>query len=407
MTAGLDKVLSRAGERLSRRASLSLVLGLLGVMAPSSASAAFALGEVCEMNAECESTICLDGICSDSVCGDCAPADQCHAAGVCDPNTGLCEYPPLADGTPCDDGNACTLTDTCQEGVCDGSAAEGITITCAPADQCHTAGVCDPRTGLCKNPPLADGTPCDDGNACTLTDTCQEGVCNGSTAEGITITCAPIDQCHAAGVCDPSTGLCNNPPLADGTSCDDGDVSTAKDICTAGTCGGAPVVCVALDECHDVGRPLESGVCSNPAKADGTACSIGACRSGVCSSNLMCATNADCISGTWCLPSTHTCVVKLFSGAAVSTAPACATDADCDAGQRCDDVAHTCEPTISSGSDIPMGSDHADPIGGGESSGISCTIGLPGNSGGDVAGGVGLLLALVAVARRRDPRAAE
>src|SRR2546430_14599234 len=48
-----------------------------------------------------------------------------------------------------------------------------------PAPSCHVAGVRDLATGQCPSPPeLADGTACNDGDACTLVDTCHAGVCS-------------------------------------------------------------------------------------------------------------------------------------------------------------------------------------------------------------------------------------
>jgi streptogramin lyase len=55
-----------------------------------------------------------------------------------------------------------------------------VGVVCAPLDQCHKAGVCDPTTGACSNPAQDDGTICDDGNHCTV-DTCRAGVCVGVT----------------------------------------------------------------------------------------------------------------------------------------------------------------------------------------------------------------------------------
>src|SRR5437667_3222773 len=98
-----------------------------------------------------------------------------------------------ADGTDCDDGNACTQTDTCQAGSCTGQNP----VVCSAADQCHDAGTCNPATGECSAPASADGTACDDGNACTQIDTCQSGSCTGSNP----VVCAAIDQCHDAGTC--------------------------------------------------------------------------------------------------------------------------------------------------------------------------------------------------------------
>jgi MYXO-CTERM domain-containing protein len=209
----------------------------------------------------------------------CPAPEPCHDAGACDATTGACSYPPKANGTACNDGNACTQSDTCQAGACVG----GNPVTCAAQDQCHDVGVCDPATGACSNPAKPDGSLCTDGDACTTGDTCQAGACVG----GAPVTCPAPDACHEAGVCDPSTGACSNAPKPDGSSCDDGDACTQTDTCKAGNCvGGNPVTCAAQDECHDVGVcDAATGQCTNPAKGDGTPCSSGNCASGVCTSS--------------------------------------------------------------------------------------------------------------------------
>jgi hypothetical protein len=160
----------------------------------------------------------------------CTAQDQCHLAGACDPATGACTNPAKTDGAACDDGSACTLSDTCQAGRCVGASP----VACAAQDQCHLAGACDPATGACTNPAKTDGTACSDGNACTLSDTCQAGRCVGASP----VACAARDQCHLAGACDPATGACTNPAKANGTACDDGNACTARDACTAGLCRG-------------------------------------------------------------------------------------------------------------------------------------------------------------------------
>ena len=146
-----------------------------------------------------------------------------------------------ADGTACDDGNPCTGSDTCQSGVCTGTA-----LTCTASDQCHVAGVCDTTTGLCSNPAAVDGTTCDDGDACTQTDSCQAGSCVGSNP----VVCTALDQCHSAGTCDTGTGLCSNPAKTDSTPCDDGDACTTNDSCQSGVCTGGPaLVCDTCQTC--------------------------------------------------------------------------------------------------------------------------------------------------------------
>ena len=163
-----------------------------------------------------------------------------------------------ANGTACNDGDACTSATTCTGQVCGG----GTTVTCTALDQCHVAGVCNRVSGICSNPEKANGAVCNDGNLCTQTDACQAGVCAG----GNPVVCTASDQCHVPGVCAPATGLCSNPAKADGTGCVDGDACTRTDTCQAGVCtGGNPVVCTPLDVCHDTGTcSAATGVCSNP-----------------------------------------------------------------------------------------------------------------------------------------------
>src|SRR4029077_2107117 len=108
-------------------------------------------------------------------------------------------------------------------GTCTGSNP----VVCTALDQCHAVGVCNAATGLCPNPAKADGASCNDGNACTSSDTCQAGVC----VSGNPVLCTALDQCHVAGVCDTATGACSNPAKSDGTSCNDGNACTQSDSC--------------------------------------------------------------------------------------------------------------------------------------------------------------------------------
>src|SRR5207247_565594 len=158
------------------------------------------------------------------------------------------------DGTACDDGDACTQTDGCAAGECIGADP----VVCTALDQCHAVGECDPTTGVCSNPAREDGTACDDGSLCTRTDTCQAGQCTG----GDPVVCTALDQCHAVGG------------------------SRQAGQCT----GGHPVVCTVLDQCHDVGEcDPATGMCSDPMKPEGTTCDDGSlctradtCQAGRC-----------------------------------------------------------------------------------------------------------------------------
>lgn len=223
---------------------------------------------------------CVDGTCEGAPL-ECVALDVCHAVGECNPETGECSNPPVTGASvTCDDGLACTTDDECSAGAC-----TGVTVVCTALDQCHDIGTCQTATGVCTNPNKSNTTECDDGLKCTIDDTCTDGECGGAPVE-----CVALDQCHEAGACDPETGECSNPAKPDTTPCDDGLKCTELDACVAGTCTGAGVVCVASDQCHRVGvcEPA-TGLCSDPPQTDGVvcddqdACSVGdACSAGIC-----------------------------------------------------------------------------------------------------------------------------
>jgi hypothetical protein len=170
----------------------------------------------------------------------------------------------VADGTRCDDGDACTRTDTCQGGVCVG--ADPVICTATP---CHPAGTCEPTTGACSQPVAPDGAPCDDGDACTQTDACQGGVCVGESP----VICKAT-SCHLPGVCNPTTGECSQTVAPDGTPCDDGNACSQTDVCHGGACVGEnPLICPPAAPCHPAGVcDPKTGTCSHPVAPDGTSC---------------------------------------------------------------------------------------------------------------------------------------
>jgi hypothetical protein len=242
-------------------------------------------------NACTQADTCENGTCTGSNPVVCAASDACHVGGTCNPSTGACTNPVAANGTGCNDGNACTQSDSCQNGACTGSNP----VTCTASDACHVAGACDPGTGACTNPVAANGTSCSDGNACTQADSCQSGTCTGSNA----VTCTASDACHVAGACDPTSGSCSNPVAANGTTCSDGNACTQSDACQNGKCAGTAVACTASDSCHIAGAcDPTSGACSNPPAPNGTTCNDGnactqtdICTAGVCTgtSPVVCA----------------------------------------------------------------------------------------------------------------------
>ncbi|MFH0799628.1 MAG: hypothetical protein V2A66_05535 [Pseudomonadota bacterium] len=242
---------------------------------------------------------CQGGACATTQSKLCLSLDQCQTA-ACNRATGECASTPKENNTPCNDGNACTRDESCQNGTCAG----GVALDCPTRTECQLPGTCDPTTGCSspQNKPLGefctdDGDPCTDdicsgtgycinqrnstcectpgttlacsspdgcygtqmcnylgklgpcevdvGGPCTLADTCMEprsGSCrpDGTCAGGTPINCGtPSDNCHEAKCV---SGNCASIPLS-GTWCDDSDACTAPDTCRDGTCTGAPMTC--------------------------------------------------------------------------------------------------------------------------------------------------------------------
>ncbi|HLM74004.1 MAG TPA: hypothetical protein VK459_14965, partial [Polyangiaceae bacterium] len=62
-----------------------------------------------------------------------------------------------------------------------------------------------------------------------------------------------------------------------GTACNDGEPCTTSDVCTNNVCAGAPVMCKAMDACHDAGTCDPQRACAGGAPKvcpPGGACSM-------------------------------------------------------------------------------------------------------------------------------------
>jgi outer membrane protein assembly factor BamB len=135
-----------------------------------------------------------------------ADGDPCQAADKCIINAVCAQGVCLGQSKVCDDQNACTR-DLCRQidGECVHLEAEGI---CDDANPC-TEDVC--LANGCRNEPVANGSPCEDGDLCTTGDICFLGECVGR-----------------------GTG--------EGEACDDGDSCTINDLCVAGVCTGNSII---------------------------------------------------------------------------------------------------------------------------------------------------------------------
>ena len=226
-------------------------------------------GNACTTGETCAGGTCVLGEtvnCDDSnICTN----DFCHPVSGCANQFNT---------SPCDDANACTTGDICSQGACTSTG----TLTCNDNNPC-TTDTCSADSG-CAN--AANEEACDDGNLCT-TNACVSGQC---VTTQIT-ACTAMDDCHFAGTCDPTTGVCSNPARPDNTGCDDSDLCTQSDLCLLGICvGGDDVVCTPSNDCHSAGEcDPNTGACSNPVLDNGTDCDDGdgctlneACLNGEC-----------------------------------------------------------------------------------------------------------------------------
>lgn len=171
---------------------------------------------------------CAAGVCSQGMPPSCDDGNSC-TIDSCNYTLNACQNAPNPILPFCTSSNLCATVSRCDvTGAC---VPQGFTV-CSPAPACHALTGCNPSTGLCEYSSLPDASPCNDGNPCTNQDACVSGSCVGAGH----VICAPIDQCHATGVCDTLTGLCSLPLLPDGAACDDGLFCTPASACAAGFC---------------------------------------------------------------------------------------------------------------------------------------------------------------------------
>ena len=137
-------------------------------------------GVECLTNADCDGKVPDLQPCEVATC----QGDQCVAEGA-------------PDGSPCNDGNACTVT-SCKSGNC----IKDSDVDCDDGNAC-TADICQPDSG-CQHTNAVIG--CDDGDPCTGPDKCGDGVCKPGKK-----TCQlgekenPAKSCKAIKVADPAS----------------------------------------------------------------------------------------------------------------------------------------------------------------------------------------------------------
>ncbi len=281
--------------------------------------------------------------CGPTACTGVALA-ACQAV-TCDPDTCECVKVHADRWARCSDGDPCTTPDVCVEGVCE--AGQMVcdcreTADCKPLEDddvcngtlaCDTVAfpfrcrldpntkvrcegftddwcnqtACDPVSGKCVQAPTPTGTLCDNGEPCSINDTCFDGACHegpsvcecekdsdcwdlqdddkcnghlicGSdfpyrcvTKPGSAKTCDTSGDSYCQiTVCKPASGECLQVSAPDGTICADVAPCTTDEVCLAGACVGSTYAC----ECV-----VDSDL---PSCDDGNLCTTDTCVGGVC-----------------------------------------------------------------------------------------------------------------------------
>jgi len=204
----------------------------------------------------------------------CSQVNRCvQSNAVCIPETGECcgdgdisqkpwsceECDPPGDG--CD--SSCRLVTACQSDLDCNPGATGL-VTDPDADciwaRCRPGAAGADGNGCVADEIEGNGSPCDDGWACTSPDQCSFGVCGGgpnrllcSANRGFPASNDPDADCIYY-LCYPP-GLPGLPPDSDGciadfessfSPCDDGNACTDSRGCAVGEMGGSGDKCFGL-----------------------------------------------------------------------------------------------------------------------------------------------------------------
>lgn len=238
------------------RLSVAMValLGMLAFAACDSDSDGGATCDpACDANA-CET--CVDGTCTLS----CAEGEVCDGAGNC------------VEPTPCDPECDAMACEECVDGECASTCEAGFT--------CDGEGTCVEDTVPCD--PECDANACEEcvGGVCETT--CEEGeVCDGAGA-CITDLCADA-TCDTDGceTCDPATGDCV--AACDADACEECDGAgmcvTSCDTANCETCDGAGG-CVAACDADLCQQCDGAGGCETTCAAGEVCDGAGTCTAG-------------------------------------------------------------------------------------------------------------------------------
>ncbi len=224
---------------------------------------------------ECQGGSCVDPRCSPSTPEYCPPP-ECRSTSECEALLGC------VGAVECRRGYCVCVEGELRDGGLDGGVDAGRD---AGSDAGHDAG-----SGCFVDP---DGTPCDDGNACTTGDACLGDACVGATRD-----CDDGDAC-TTDACSPATG-CTHAARPTHSTCGAPNLRCCAGACvdvmtSNANCGGCGQACAAGRACV-IYDSIPACTC-----AANTECGS---PDGVCSTtysyHCACVNDAGCASGLVC-----------------------------------------------------------------------------------------------------------
>ena len=162
--------------------------------------------------------------------GDLHGAGPVPRGGDVQSDDGVCSNPAPRTGRRATTATPARRLTRCQSGVCTGNP-----VTCTAQDQCHVAGTCNPTTGACSNPAVANGTACNDGNACTQATPARAGPARAEPGDvhGAATSATPPGRATRR------RAPARTRPSRTGRRATTATPARRRDTCQSGTCTGA------------------------------------------------------------------------------------------------------------------------------------------------------------------------
>ncbi len=249
-----------------------------------SAGEVFALlanGDVCGVNGDCASKLCIDGVCCNTAC-----AGACEA---CDVTAGTCS--PVTSGAP-HGARSCAPFNACAAGVC--------VTTCTAHAECTATTFCS--GGACVTKKLV-GETCTASAECRLGN-CVDGRCCNAACAG------QCEACDAPGKEGSCTAIAGTPHGARAGCSGVGVGTTCGHVCDGfdrSKCSyPGPTVACSGNACK-AGIETHGSACNGAGTCNDvpTSCASYGCGATACKSK--CSSAADCATGFFCsVPSTAT-----------------------------------------------------------------------------------------------------